>query len=337
MTTPFDRLLPALVAAAVLAASGSLSAQEFEGELYGQLRYSYSRVDDGTVSRWASANNASRLGVRGAVAGDDLEAFVHIESAVSIDGDASGRAFAQRFAYGGVRGAWGTVTVGRHTPLYKAPAVRLDPFYDTSTPGVGGGMPESGPFAAATFGLSPLSNGFADRALVYTSPELGGVTLDAGAYVDPDADHDYGLGLSYRDGGLDLGVRYHDAGGEGNWVQAGRVDHALRVYAHYRGSDRWSAGLSAERLVPPSGDSQPYLYAAGTVEPVDGMTVAGSIGHVATGGVQGTAGTGGNLGLFCEPRPGTRLYALVSRLVPDGPDDAGSLSLGIVQGFELGG
>lgn len=330
-------LVSGALTVAVLAVPGLVSAQGFDGELYGQFRYSYNRADDGTAVRWASANNASRLGVRGSVSGDDLTAFLHVEVAVSVDGDPSGQAFDQRFAYGGVRGAFGSVTVGRHTTAYKAPAVRLDPFYDTSTPSAGGSVPDTGPFAGASYGLSPLSNGWSDRALAYRSPALAGVRLDAGVYLEPDADHDYGLGVTYRREGLDVGVRYYDAESDENWAQARRVDDALRLHARYWGSDRWSAGVSFERLAPRAGETQPYLYVSGTVEAIEDVTVAGSVGYVGSGDVQATTGTGGNLGLFWEPHAGTRIYGLVSRIDCDHEADVGTLSLGLTQGFEIGG
>lgn len=66
------------------------------------------------------------------------------------------------------------MTVGRHSTAYKMAGLRLDPFYDTSTLSAGGGAPSTGLFAGASFGLSNLTNGFANRTVAYTSPSIGG-------------------------------------------------------------------------------------------------------------------------------------------------------------------
>lgn len=161
MTTTADKaFLPIslAVAAVLLLTPEFLAGQELNAELYGNFRYSYNRADDGTDVRWASANNASRLGVRGDVTGKIISAFFHLETGVSVDSDTEGRGLTQRFFYGGLRGDFGAVTVGRNTAAYKAAGLGIDPFYDASAISAAGGVPTTGLFAGATFGLriSPM-------------------------------------------------------------------------------------------------------------------------------------------------------------------------------------
>lgn len=241
MTTTADRaVLPILlaVAAVLLLTPDFLAGQDLDAELYGNLRYSYNRTDNGTDVRWASANNASRLGVRGDVSGETISAFFHLETGVSVDSDTEGRGFTQRFLYGGLRGDFGTVTVGRHTTAYKAAGLEIDPFYDTSAISTTGGVPATGLFAGATFGLSNLTNGFADRAVSYASPDVLGFTGNGVVYLDPDADHDYGFGLRYQRHGFDAGLQYYASRSDENWAQASPADDAVRLHGSYRGSNR---------------------------------------------------------------------------------------------------
>src|SRR5690606_25073392 len=105
----------------------SARAQEVTSELYGDFRYSYNRADAGDSTHWASANNASRLGVRGEISGEGLAAFVDLQTGVTIDAEPAGTPFTQRYYLAGVRGAFGTLTVGRHSTAYKAAGARLDP------------------------------------------------------------------------------------------------------------------------------------------------------------------------------------------------------------------
>src|SRR5690606_25838255 len=125
------RMLPAIVFAAALAPAAA--AQEVSTELYGEFRYSYNRADAGDSTYSPSANTASRIGLRGEISEAGLTAFVDLQVGVNIDGENADAVFTQRHFLAGVRGMFGTVTVGRHSPAYKMPGVRLDPFFDTSS------------------------------------------------------------------------------------------------------------------------------------------------------------------------------------------------------------
>jgi len=306
-------------------------------EFYGEFRYSYNRADAGDSTRWASANNASRLGVRGEVPGERLTAFFDLQTGVSIDADGGGSAFTQRYYLAGVRGAFGTVTVGRHSTAYKVAGSRLDPFFDTSTLSAGGGVPTTGLFGGASFGLSNLTNGWADRTVAYVSPTRWGLVANAAAYLDTDSDHEYGVGLAYRAHGVDVGVQYHDANGAGKtWVQTVGVDHALRGHAGYSRAGVWSLGASCERLEARSGDHQDFFYGVGTFNVSPSLLLAGAVGYVQEGGaVQPVSGTGYHAGVFYTLVPQARVHVLYSRVDADVISSRANLAMGLTYQFSL--
>lgn len=326
-------MLPALSLAAALAPAAA--AQEVSTELFGEFRYSYNRVDAGDSTYWASANNASRLGVRGEISEAGLTAFIDLQAGVNVDSETADAIFTQRHFLAGVRGGFGTITVGRHSTAYKSPALRLDPFFDTSSLSTAAGVPSTGNFSGATFGLSALANGWADRALAYNSPAIGGVSANAAIYIDPDSDHDYAVGLGYQADGLDAGVQYHNADGARNWAQVGIIDHALRGYVLYNRPGEWSLGASYERLEPVAGDRQDYLYAAGTVNVVPRVQLAASLGHVGEGALQAASGLGYQGGIFVTLVPGAQVHALYSRANLDDVPDRANFALGLTYAFAV--
>lgn len=312
----------------------ALAAQQVSTELYGDFRYSYNRADAGDATYWTAVNNASRFGVRARAEGSGLTVFADLQTGVNVDAGSAGGIFTQRYYLAGVRGGFGTVTLGRHSTAYKMAGLRLDPFYDTSTLSAGGGVPSTGLFAGASFGLSNLTNGWTDRALTYTSPALGGITGYAAAYLDTESEHDYGLGAEYRSDGLGAGVQYYDAGSDRNWAQTAGVDHALRGHASYTRSG-WSLGATYERLQANDGDRQGFFFASGTMEATPELTVAAAVGHVDDGPVHPVAGTGIHAGVFYTLLPGARVHALYSRVDPTTGAARSNLALGLTYGFSL--
>jgi hypothetical protein len=298
-------------------------------ELYAAFRYSYARANDGAETRWTAVNNASRVGVRGSVTDLGVTAFADLQLGVSIDAEPGGAALTQRHLLAGLRGAFGSLTAGRLTTAYKAAGVRVDPFYDTSTIHGSGAVPGTGLFIGATFGLSGLTNGWADRGLAYATPSLHGLTADAEVHLDPERDPDYGLGLGYRAHGVDAGVQYYDPAGGGAWAQTAGVESAVRGHAAYAREGAWSLGASYERLeAVATGEAQAFLYAAGTAAVAPRTTLAVSLGHVGDGAVQPVTGTGYQAGLFYALLPQAQLHALYSRLDADAAPTRSSLAVG---------
>ncbi|MFW6084273.1 MAG: porin [Gemmatimonadota bacterium] len=311
-------------------------AQDVSTRLYGDFRYSYNRADAGDSSRWAGANNASRLGVEAELVGESLTVFADFQAGVNVDGDEDGGAFTQRYFLAGVRGAVGTFTLGRHSTNYKMAGLRIDPFYDTSVLGVGGAVPSTGLFAGASFGLSNLTNGWADRTLAYASPTKWGLRANAAIYLDTASDHDYAVGLGYQDGGFEAGLQYHDVGGGRTWTQTVGIEDALRGHASY-GGESWTVGGSYERIRADGGDTQGFVYVAATMDPTPELTLAAAAGHVDEGAAQPAAatGTGFHAGLFYALHPQARLHALYSRLDLDLGQDRANLALGLTIHFAL--
>lgn len=326
--------LTALALLLIWAWAPSAGAQEKSPEIYGDFRYSYNRADAGDTTRWASANNASRLGIRGEVSRGGLAVFTDLQVGVNVDVEGAGGPFTQRYYLAGVRGSYGTLTVGRHSTAYKVVGLRLDPFFDTSTLSAGGGVPSTGLFAGASFGLSNLTNGWADRTVAYVSPTLRGVTANAAAYLDTDSDHDYAAGIDYRARGFEVGAQYHDANGR-SWPQTAGIDHAVRGHAAYSRANAWSVGGSFERLEARTGGHQDFLYASGTFNLNPRLLLAAALGHVEEGAVQPVTGTGYHVGVFYTLLPQARLHALYSRVTTDlGPSRA-NMALGLTYQFSI--
>lgn len=195
-------------------------------------------------------------------------------------------------------------------------------------------MPSSGLFAGATFGVSNLTNGWADRTLAYTSPAFRGFTANAATYLDTDSDHDYGLGIGYRGHGFEGGLQYHDVGGGRTWAQTNGIEDALRGHASY-GRGRWSVGTSYENVNAEGGEAQEFLFAAATVEASPELAVSAAVAHVGDGAVPPVQGTGLHAGLFYALYPGARVHVLYSWLDPESGPDRGTLALGLTYHFVL--
>lgn len=67
-------------------------------------------------AHWASANNASRLGVSGEVTGQGLAAFLDLQTGVAVDAEDTSDVFTLRHFLAGVRGGFGALA-------YTSPAV----------------------------------------------------------------------------------------------------------------------------------------------------------------------------------------------------------------------
>lgn len=331
------RIFATHITFALLLASlpSGVAAQEVTTELYGDFRYSYNYADAGDSTHWAAVNNASRLGVRSEVAVGRVAAFADLQTGVTIDAEGGGAAFTQRYYLAGVRGPFGTLTVGRHSPAYKAAGARLDPFYDTSTLGATGGVPQSGLFAGASFGLSGLTNGWADRTIAYTSPSVHGFSANAAAYLDRDSDHDAAFGLTYRARGFEAGAQFHDSGSGESWVPSGGIDDAARVHLSYSRPEAWSLGGSFERVDSALDGTQDFLYVAGTAYIDRRLMLAAAVGRVGSGPWQTLTGTGWHAGAFYTLVPRAGVHALYSRVDVDDAPSRGNLAVGLTYRFSI--
>ena len=321
----------------LLATPWPATAQQASGELYGEFRYSYNYADDGEAWRWGVVNNASRLGVRGEVSENGTTAFVDLQIGVAIDTEGSNVALTNRYYLAGVRGTFGTVAVGRQTPAYKAVGVRLDPFYDTSTLSTAGAVPETGLFAGASFGLSPLNNGFADRTIAYTSPTFAGLTANAAVQVDSGSDHDAAGGLTLRQRGFEAGVQYYDAGSGRAWAPAAVADRAVRAHGSYARSGSFAVGVSWEQLQAADvDDTQEFVYLAGRFNPAAATQLAASVGWVEDGAaIQEVSGTAVNAGVTLSFLPQVQVYAVYSWLDRRDGADRSNIGAGLIYRFRV--
>lgn len=327
------RFSTAFAALAVVTPVG-LSAQQASGELYGDFRYSVNGSHDGAARRSATANNASRLGYRGGIEGGSLTAHVDLQTGVNVDGDGPGGALTQRYYFLELRGAFGALAVGRRSTAYKAAGQRLDPWYDSSTIGNGGGLPSGGLYAGGSFGLSRLTNGFADRTVAYSSPSLGGVTANAAVQIDPDSANDVSAGLTFRSAGVEIGIQHYSVGGN-SWTQTAGVEAAVRGHAAYSRAG-WSVGLSGERLEAVNGGENRLLYASGTFPILPSTTLAAAVGWVGgRGDAQPVTGRGFHAGVVYELLPQTRLLALYSLVDAAHGRAISNAAFGLTYGFSL--
>ncbi len=310
-----------------------LAAQETTAEVYGNLSYSFNRVGPAGEAAWTAVDNASRVGLRGGVVGEGIEALYHLEAGALVNAG-SGTALSQRFFLAGVRGSFGTITLGRHSTPYKVSGVRVDPFYDTSTLSVAGGLPRGPVASSGSFGLSRMTNGWADRGVTYRTPHRAGVSASASAFLGPQGGQDLAFGVLYERDGVRAGVDVHGDRTDGAvWSSTEGVDRAVRVHTVFRVGGPWSIGASVESLEPEVGDRQNLLYARGTLRATDGVQLVMALGRVGEGGAGHPSGTAVHAGAFWGPLPRVRIHGLYSHGELDDAGRRRALSVGLRVGF----
>jgi len=312
-------------------------AQEVTNELYGSFQYAASWMDPAEEVRWTAVDNASRVGVRGSVAHERLEAFYHLEAGALVNTDGRGFAVTQRFFLAGLRTDVGTLTVGRLSPSYKMAGLELDPFYDTSALDALA-QNATGPVAAgATFGLSRLTNGWSDRTLQYVTPELTGVSALVAVHPGGEDGADLGVGVRYGRDGLGGGLEYRRERSDGaNWTPAAGIEDALRGHVLIDRGEGWSLGFSGERLKPLSGESQRLMYATGKLRATERLELAAAVGDVGAGDAGHPEGTGVHLGGFVDLLPGARGHLLYSGTSLAETRSRHALAVGVSLGFSWG-
>ncbi len=328
-----------LTGALVLAAIAAPLAAQAEGKIYGQFNLSASEVD-GVFSDLAGNevaqdgqsgdNNASRLGFQG----ENGQFFYAVELGLSVDDAANGLG-STRHAFIGFNTSVGTLIFGRTNTAYKLAGQRLDPFYDTSAVNYQGvGQNEGG-----SYGQSNLVNGWTNNSIGYVSPEVAGLTLNAGVYLQEmsDEDHDFAVGLDYRLGELGLGVQYLAVGAEAvDGVVAGSgsvVDTALQASASYSIMGI-NLGASYEIVDLRNGDERNYLFVGGDYALNENIKLAASYGTVDQGAGEGMGFT---VGAFVDLIEDFTFYGLYSQSDLDNEPDRETsvISLGVKYGFQI--
>ncbi len=308
--------------------------------VYGNLRYSVNYVDEdgvgGDLDRWKGTDNVSRFGIKGSYGNEDIKAFVHLQVRAFADADADKDAFEQRFFFGGFETEYGKLTYGRMTNAYKFPGFALDPFYDLSrinAAGVFGG-------GAATYGLSPATNGFTDNSFQYFTPNLNGFKLVGGiAFEDATDDNKLAwlAGGSYNTNGFTVGAVYADnpdyeSGGSSIYPGIAKDGDAIRAYATYKG-DGWKAGASYENIDISGYNDVNYFYLTGTAMLKKAKTdLSLSVGLVDDGAAEGLGITGG---AFYNVLDNAQVYAMASYADLDSDHTPYVLSVGAIYNFKF--
>ena len=166
----------ALAMAGVVAAPAAFA----DTTVYGSLRLSaqWSDPDNGD-SNWDVVSHSSRLGFKGSEdLGNGLSAVYRYEFRVNAaNGGLLNAPGANRLAYVGLKGGWGSLTIGTQwNPYYFAVAGEVD-LYNALAASAGGYYNNAG-FTRST------------NMLVYTSPSFGGFTAYGALEMDGEAGDD---------------------------------------------------------------------------------------------------------------------------------------------------
>ncbi len=327
-----------LLSAAIAAACTVPGAAMAETTLYGNFRWSVIDLDTGapTGSTLQAVNNASRLGVKGAIGEGGLKGIYHLQMGANNDGDGSGagnadEALTDRFYFAGLKGGFGSIIYGRHSTGYKMAGVKQDPFYDTSVGPANGG---------SNYGYSPATNGFTNNSLAYTSPKIGGAfTINAGIYLDDSDEQDYVIGGQYSKGGITAGIQYYQTNDVGSVIAAtGNDESGLRVYGGYK-SKMWSAAINYEQidtLATQANGDDTYLHVNGTFNVTPKTKLAAAYGKVedaVAGAGRSGNGDGFSLGVFQKVLSKTTIYGMYSSVDYDSAGDRDVIGLGVIQSF----
>lgn len=199
-----------LIALAV--AAGTIAAAQADTTtLYGSLGYSISVAESNTDSNvkdavkdniWDLQTTTAKIGVKGTEdLSNGLQAFFKFE----FGADNSAGLNSTRYAYLGLKGDFGTVTIGKQDIVWKLATNYNDIFNDSFFTGHYEGV----------------KSGRVAKAISYVSPSMGGVNLAASIIIDGDLDWSdgidaYELGALYNNNGLFAGASYHHHTDDGN-------------------------------------------------------------------------------------------------------------------------
>ncbi|UJF24286.1 porin [Suttonella sp. R2A3] len=225
-----------LIALAV--AAGSIAAVQADTTtLYGSLGYSISVADSTGEGKtavdklqenvWDLQTTTSKIGVKGTEdLGNGLQAFFKFEG--------TGALADSRYAYIGLKGDFGTVTIGRQDSVWKLATTYNDIFNDVYFKG-------------------HMGTGRVPKAISYVSPSMGGLNLAGAIILDGDASviktsdnkgvDAYQIGALYNNNGLFAGAAYHFQHGDASSPKATTEFVGLNIgYSN----DTFKVGFGAE-------------------------------------------------------------------------------------------
>ena len=314
-----------------------------EADIYGQFRASLNSTSDASniEDGLGVSDNTSVFGFKAKTDGDGPKAFVHFQSGAPA-GANGGVALAQRFYFAGLEGDMGKVAYGRLSNAYKMVGFKMDPFYNHMSVNAGSaGEGVSG--GGATYGLSGVNNGFTDSSLELTSKAMGGMTFNAGVYVDTSGDgddsddHSMGAGVKWKSGAINAGLQFMSQGKSGNIAGGDLVADgtAVRFHGGYA-TGGMSINLSFEQVDTSTANTGTFMFLAGKFAVSETMRAALTFGSVA--GDDLNDGTAITAGVFATVAPGTELFLSTSSASLDadmsGNDaDPSVFSLGAIHKF----
>ncbi|WP_293780016.1 porin [uncultured Oxalicibacterium sp.] len=210
-----------LLALAVLGAFAGAASAQSSVTVYGIVDLGFTSIDNGNAAGRVNGissggQSASRIGFKGTEdLGGGLAANFQLEGTIAADTGAAFQTSAtggsnggfNRIATVGLSGAFGKVDLGRQTSAIKDAYDQIDPFGD-------GGV--IAPISAVFFnGALSSDNGRINNAVKYSTPSFGGFKATA-AYGfgetagDTGANSNYGIGLGYANGPLNVQFAYHN-------------------------------------------------------------------------------------------------------------------------------
>ncbi|HEB96471.1 MAG TPA: porin [Sedimenticola thiotaurini] len=150
-------------------------------------------------STWDVRNETTRIGVKGSEdLGNGLKAIFQAEWAFnSAEGGSTAGGLANRLAYAGLTGGWGTAAIGRQwTPYY-------------------GAVDKADIFNGGSFNNQYVGTFRTGNAVAYVTPNFGGfvgkaaLVMDAGDPNNNNVDA-YNLSAQYDNGPISVGIGYHN-------------------------------------------------------------------------------------------------------------------------------
>ncbi len=216
--------------AAVLA--GGMGLAQADVTLYGQLDLSLDARDvDGGDDDINMNSNQSLFGIKGGEdLGNGLKAIFLMEFEVDADDPKSAKApfneseagsgFAGRDQWLGMTGSFGKVRLGTMSTHYKDTGKMVDPFWQTSLE-ARKGTSVSDTFLMSSFhsGTGEELEGRAENTVRYDSPDWNGLsfalhyTFDNDEVTTSENDDPFGLGATYKNGGILAFADYIDNNG----------------------------------------------------------------------------------------------------------------------------
>lgn len=320
-----------LIVAAIAATLAAPAIATADTKIYGNFRASLNTGDLNGVDNSATVvNNASRLGLKGAIGNDNLKGIYHLQMGANNDG--AGSALSSRFYFAGLKGGFGKVIYGRLSTPYKMAGVKQDPFYDTSAGTANGG---------SNHGYSSLNNSFTNNTIAYYSPKIGGgVSFNASVSIDDAAsdDHDYGIGVEYATKAFKVGVSHLELGDTPVIAANGGAETATRIYASAKVGAAGTVAASLESVDFGGADNAKFTHVNGTYKVSPKVKLAASVSNVS----DGLAGAGRNsdsdgaaVGVFYNVLENTTLSAMYTSVdySDDTAVDRDGIAFGVVQKF----